>query len=88
MNNITKSDDIGKNISWSELEQKYPAKWIIFKNAEWDGSDVVSGTVSAVLSDNQLQNYMEQHYDEIAYYTRTNEDMSMGGYIHGELVDA
>ena len=88
MNSIMQSNDIGKKIQWSELEQKYPAKWIIFKNAEWDGSDVVSGTVSAVLSDDQLQDYLEQHYDEIAYYSRTTEDMTAGGYIHGELVNA
>ena len=88
MNNITQTNDIGKKVPWSELEQKYPEQWIVFGNAEWDGSDIVSGTVSAILSDDQLQDYLNNHYDEIAYYSRTSENMTSGGYIHGELVDA
>lgn len=77
-----------KEETWEEVVRKYPSRWVLFSKANLRGSDVVSGQILAVVTDDELQDYLDNHYNEIAFYSRTTEDCAEGGYIHGDLVKA
>lgn len=71
--------------SWNDIVNQYPAMWIIFRKANFDGSDVVSGDIWAILPDDKVQDFWDHNCVEIDASRRTTE--GAGGYIHGELVE-
>ena len=74
--------------SWQEVVKQYPAMWVVFDKVDFDGSKVRAGDIWVILPDEQIIDFENDHYDDIALSLRTTETMGVGGYIHGELIDA
>lgn len=83
-----KCEDEGKTMQWKEIVTKYPSMWVFFSDYTKKGGSVESGTILKILPDDKVIEYANSHDSEIAMSLRTTEDAPMGGYIHGELVEA
>lgn len=74
--------------TWQEVALQYPAMWIVFRQVNFDGTKVRDGNIWEILPDEQIIDFENDHYDDIALSLRTTETLGAGGYIHGELIDA
>ena len=74
--------------SWEDVVSQYPAMWVVFDKVDFDGSRVKSGHIWAILPDDEIIAFRNAHFGQIKLSLRTTETMSIGGYIHGELVNA
>ena len=74
--------------SWSEVVKRYPAKWVVFDKVDFDGAEVHAGHIWVILPDDKIIAFRNAHFGEIKLSLRTTETAGVGGYIHGELVDA
>ena len=89
--------------TWEDVVKQYPAMWVVFDKAELKHGKVAEGNIMAILPDEEVINFRHIHHGEIRLALRTNESVrftdvngnvigygssSMGGYIHGELIDA
>ena len=89
--------------SWEDVVKKYPAMWVVFDVADLKHGTVVDGHIMAILPDEEIISYRHIHHSEIKLALRTTESVrftdgdgrvigygssGMGGYIHGELIDA
>lgn len=69
---------MNKRVSWDYMISTYPGKWIAFKDPEMDGPDVVSGVIVEVLSDDDIIEFENAHYNEDMMYRRTKNGVSNG----------
>ena len=67
-----------RRMTWNEIVEAYPDKWVVVKDAEMEGPDVISGIVVEVLSDDEIGNYRIENCDKEYEYRRTTE-----GYFNG-----
>lgn len=67
------------------MVEKYPEQWVAIKDVVMDGSNVISGIVEAVLSDDEVIEYENAHSAEKLEYRRTTEG-NWGGIIESNLV--
>ncbi|MBQ8947822.1 MAG: hypothetical protein IJ058_15225 [Lachnospiraceae bacterium] len=90
--------------SWQDIVNQHPAMWVIFDKAEIKKGQVQSGNVMAILPDEEVVEFRHRNHGKIKISLRTTETVriadengnaigygssgSMGGYIHGQLVDA
>lgn len=89
--------------SWEDVVKQYPAMWVVFTKAELKHGEVERGTIMAILPDEDVISYRHKHHNEIKLALRTTETIKitdddgklvgygssgMGGYIHGELINA
>ena len=74
--------------SWDDVVKKYPAMWVIFDKVEYEHGRVQSGHIWAILHDEDVIEFRHKNHGKIKMSRRTTETMGIGGYIHGELVDA
>ena len=49
-----------QRMTWDEMVDQYPERWIAIRDAEMNGADIISGIVEAVLTDEELGDYREQ----------------------------
>ncbi len=49
-----------RRMTWEEMVDQYPDRWIAIRDAQMDGADIVSGIVEAVLTDDEIGEYREQ----------------------------
>jgi len=74
--------------SWKDVAKRYPAQWVVFDKVDFDGARVNSGHIWAILADEEIIDFKHKNRGKIALSLRTTETMSVGGYIHGELINA
>lgn len=74
--------------SWDEVVKQYPAMWVVFDKVDFDGSEVHAGHIWVILPDKDIINFENQHTGDYELSLRTTESVGIGGYIHGELIDA
>ena len=74
--------------TWKDVVKTFPAMWVVFNKVDFDGAKVKAGNIWVILPDEEIIDFENDHYDDIALSLRTTETMGVGGYIHGELVDA
>ncbi len=75
---------IGKRLTWDEAVAIFPNLWVSFKDCIYHGVDFQSGTLIAVIKDDDIGKYICNHIEENPYLVRTTENQ-FGGYIHGVL---
>ena len=51
---------IAKRMTWDDIVDQYPERWVAIRDAEMDGADIISGIVEAVLTDEEVGEYREQ----------------------------
>ena len=49
-----------RRMTWEEMVDQYPERWVAIRDAQMDGADIVSGIVDAVLTDDEIGEYREQ----------------------------
>ncbi len=74
--------------SWKDVVKSFPAMWVVFSKVDFDGTRVKAGNIWVILPDEEIIDFENEHYDDIALSLRTTETTGVGGYIHGEIVDA
>mgnify|MGYP006988892820 FL=1 len=74
--------------TWADVVKQYPAMWVVFDKADFDGSEVLSGHIWVILPDKDIIQFENKHAGNYELSLRTTETMGVGGYIHGELIDA
>ena len=74
--------------TWDDVVKQYPAMWVVFDKADFDGSEVLSGHIWVILPDKDIIQFENKHAGNYELSLRTTETMGVGGYIHGELIDA
>lgn len=69
-----------KRESWQYMVEHYPNMWIAVKDAEMDGPDIVSGIIYAVIPDDEIIGYENQHRKDGLTFRRTK-----GGFSNGPI---
>ncbi len=67
-------------MTWSEMVEKYPDKWVVVDNPIMDGDspDIIEGDVVAVVDDDKIDNYEIDNLDKGYIYRRTTEGFCNG----------
>ena len=89
--------------TWEDVVKQYPAMWVVFDRVELNHGKIIDGNIIAILKDDDIIEFRNVHFGEVKLALRTTETIEytdghgnvigygtsgMGGYIHGELVDA
>ena len=88
--------------TWDDVVKQYPAMWVVFDKADFDGREVKTGHIMIILPDEEIIAFENEHFNEVKMSLRTTETVRItdergnfigysngqGGYIHGELIDA
>lgn len=74
--------------SWKDVVEQYPAMWVVFDKVDFRKGRVQSGNILVILPDEDIIDFEDKNIGNYALSLRTTETMDIGGYIHGELVDA
>ena len=74
--------------SWKDVVEQYPAMWIVFDKVDFRKGRVQSGNIWVILPDKDIIDFEDKNIGNYVLSLRTTETMDIGGYIHGELVDA
>lgn len=74
--------------SWKDVVKQYPAMWVVFDKVDFRKGRVQSGNIWVILPDKDIIDFEDKNIGNYVLSLRTTETMDIGGYIHGELVDA
>ena len=88
--------------SWEDVKNQYPMMWVVFDEVIMNHGQIVKGHVMAILPDEEIIAYRNSHFGQVKLSLRTSESVritdengnfvgygsNVGGYIHGELVNA
>ena len=74
--------------SWKDVVKQYPAMWVVFDKVDFRKGCVQSGNIWVILPDKDIIDFEDKNIGNYVLSLRTTETMDIGGYIHGELVDA
>ena len=66
-------------VTWEYMVEHYPHRWIAISNPTMDGPDVITGIIHQVLSDDEIIDYEDDHWDEGLIFRRT------GGESNGPI---
>ena len=69
---------MGNRMTWEDIVKKYPDKWVVLKDPVLDGSDIVTGIVVDVKSDDEILSYRLENFDKKYDYCRTTEGTFYG----------
>ena len=83
---VDKKQYIGKKLTWEQAVEIFPDLWVSFQDCIYNDADFQSGTLVAVIEDQDIGKYLCNHIEENPFFARTTED-NFGGYIHGVLVE-
>ena len=64
-----------ERMTWDEMVQRYPDKWVVVKDAEKSGPDVLSGILVTVVDDDDIGDYMADNFRKGYDFARTTEDV-------------
>ena len=78
---------MSERLTWEEMVEKYPDKWVFVKNAELDGIDIASGELICACTDKECGKKVSELVDAGVrfYHARTTHDI-FGGFINAENV--
>ena len=51
-------------MTWDEAVDMFPDLWVVFKDCKMYGIDIEEGILVDVIADQDIKNYMKQHFDE------------------------
>ena len=74
--------------TWEDVVKQYPAMWVVFDKADFDGARVNAGHIWVIIPDDEIIDFRHKNHGKIKMCLRTTETSGFGGYIHGELIDA
>ena len=60
-------------LTWEEMVKKYPDRWVVVKNAEMSGPDILSGILVDALSDDEIMEYRFNNKRHDLEFCRTTE---------------
>lgn len=71
---------MAKRLTWEQMQEMYPDKWLIIKDAEKDGSTLISGIIVDVCTDKTVMDKFIGYLNEGKHYIkrRTTEAFSLG----------
>ena len=61
-----------QRMTWDEIVDQYPERWVAIRDAEMQGADIISGIVEAVLTDEEIGDYRD-HAEPGLLFDRTTE---------------
>ena len=79
-----KSNYIDRQLTWDQAVDLFPDRWVIFKDCVREDIDFKCGTLVDVIPDEDMEEYMSEHFNDNYFMARTTEGFS-GGYIHCEI---
>ena len=62
-----------QKMSWDEMVKKYPNQWVVVKDADMNGPDIVSGIIVAAMSDDKITDYRLKNSNHNLEFCRTTE---------------
>lgn len=68
-----RGDFMGERMTWLEMVEKYPDRWVAVKDAQKDGPDIVSGVLVAVKSDDEIALFRVENHGKGYIFRRTTE---------------
>ena len=63
--------------SWKDIVDKYPAMWVVFDKAELKHGKIQSGSIMAILPDEEIIAFRDTHLGEVKLSLRTTETVRM-----------
>ena len=63
--------------SWKDIVDKYPAMWVVFDKAELKHGKIQSGSIMAILPDEEIIAFRDTHLREVKLSLRTTETVMM-----------
>ena len=71
----TANEAIGKRLSWDEIVQMFPNRWVGVSDYKFRGADLESGVLQAVCPDDKISEYALPLYKKglKIYWDRTTE---------------
>ena len=63
--------------SWQDVVKDYPAMWVVFDKAELTHGQIQSGSIMAILPDEEIINFRNTHLGEVKLSLRTTETVRM-----------
>ena len=60
-------------MTWDEMVKKFPDQWVVVKDAEMSGPDILSGIVVAVMPDDQITAFRLSNTRRDYEFCRTTE---------------
>ena len=67
-----------RKMTWDEMVNDYPSQWVIVRNAEMDGPDIISGILVDVKKDEDIISYRANHSRTGLTFRRTTEETMSG----------
>lgn len=65
-------------MTWEEMVERYPNKWVAVTNYLKDGPDLIEGELLAVLDDREIDDFRIKNWGKNYYYGRTTEERGIG----------
>lgn len=65
-----------RRMSWDEMVKEYPDRWVVIKDAEMDGPDIISGIIVTVKSDDEIMRFRIDNQKKGYKFYRTSEQLS------------
>ena len=67
-----------RRMSWDEMVKEYPDRWVVIKDAEMDGPDIISGIIVTVKSDDDIMRFRIDNQKKGYKFYRTSEGDFLG----------
>ena len=64
---------MGERMSWDDMVSAFPERWVVLRDTEKDGPDVLSGILVAVKTDDEIIPYEEANLRKGYEFWRTTE---------------
>ena len=64
---------MGERLTWDEMVSKYPEMWVVLKDTEKIGPDVISGVLVDVKTDDEIIPYENENLRKGYEFWRTTE---------------
>ena len=62
-----------EKMSWKAIQNKYPGMWVVLKDIEKDGPDIICAVVVDVKTDDEIVQFEEENLDKGYEFWRTTE---------------
>ncbi|MBQ9550259.1 MAG: hypothetical protein IJU87_05545 [Lachnospiraceae bacterium] len=64
---------MGERMTWEEMVSNYPDRWVVLKDTDKDGPDVLSGVLVAVKTDDEIIPFENDNLTKGYEFWRTTE---------------
>ena len=80
-----KEGAMAERMTMEEMIDQYPDRWVAIRDVERDGPNILSGILYAVLSDDEIGDFEEEHQGQGLTFFRTTEG-DWDGIISSDFV--